>query len=52
VVEVGDGAGLGQVDFGLARPGHQPAVGHLDRHRAVDLFVVGEVDQPEAALAE
>src|SRR5262249_6448694 len=30
VVEAGDGAGFGQVGFGVLGPGYQPAVRHLD----------------------
>ena len=52
VVEAGDGAGFLQVRFGLVGPGHQARVRHLDRHRAVQLVVVRQVDQPEPAPAQ
>ena len=52
VVEVGDGAGLGQVGFGVVGPGDQMGVRHLDRHGALQLVVVGQVDEAEAALAQ
>ena len=52
MVEVGDGAGFGQVGFGIFGPGDQLAVRHLDGHGAMQLLVVGQVDQAEAALAQ
>jgi hypothetical protein len=52
VVEAGDGASLGQIGFGIARLGDQMGVRHLDRHRALELLIAGQVDAAEAALAE
>ena len=52
VVEAGDGAGFGQIGFGVFGPGDEPAVRHLDGDKALQLLVVGEVNQPEAALAQ
>ena len=52
MIEVGDGAGFGQVGFGVFESIHQLAMRHLDGHRAVQLVVVGQIDEAEAALAE
>ena len=52
VVEVGDGAGFGQIGLGVFGPGNEPAVRHLDGHEPLQLLVVGQVDAPEAALAQ
>ena len=52
VVEVGDGAGFGQVGFGVFGAGDQLAMRHLDGDRPLQLVVVGQVDQAEAALAQ
>ena len=52
MVEPGEDAGLGQVGLDVLGAGDSLRVGHLDRHRAVEVVVLGEVDPPEAALAE
>ena len=52
VIEVGDGAGFGQVGFGIFESIHQFAMRHLDGHRALQLVVVGQIDEAEAALAQ
>ena len=52
VVEGGDGAGLGQVGFGVFGPADEPAVRHLDGDGPLQLLVVGQVDATEAALAQ
>ena len=52
VIEVGDGAGFGQVGFGGFGAIHELAMRHLDRHEPLQLVVVGEVDEAEAALAQ
>ena len=52
MVEVGDGAGFGQVGFGVFGASHQLAVRHLDGHGPLQLVVVGQVDEAEAALAQ
>ena len=50
VVEVGDGAGFGQVGFGVFGPSHQLAVRHLDGDEPLQLVVVGQVDEAESRL--
>ena len=52
VVEVGDGAGFGQIGFGVFGPSHQLAVRHLDGDEPLQLVVVGQVDEAEAAFAQ
>ena len=52
VIEVGDGAGFGQVGFGVFGAIHQLAMRHLDGDEPLQLVVVGEVDEAEAALAQ
>ncbi len=52
VVEVGDGAGFGQIGFGVFGASHQLGVRHLDGDEPLQLVVVGEVDEAEAALAQ
>jgi hypothetical protein len=52
MVEVGDGAGFGQVGFGICGPGNQLAVGHLDSDGPLQLLIMSQVDLPEAALAQ
>ena len=52
VVEAGGGAGLGEVGVGVLRTGDEVRVRHLDRHRALQLLVAGQVDAAEAALAQ
>ena len=52
MIEVGDGAGFGQIGFGITRLSNQPSMGHLDRHGPLQLLVVSEVDEAEAAFAE
>ena len=52
VIEVGDGAGFGQVGFGIFGSIHQLAMWHLDGHRAAQLVVVGQIHQAEPALAQ
>ena len=52
VIEVGDGAGFGQIGFGVFGPSHQLAMRHLDRHEPLQLVVMGEIDEAEAALAQ
>ena len=51
VVEVGDGAGFGQVGFGGFGAIDELAMRHLDGDEPLQLVVVGEVDEAEAALA-
>ena len=50
VIEAGDSAGFGQVGFGDLRAGRQIAVRHLDGDQTLQLLIVGQVDDAEAAL--
>ena len=52
MIEGGDGAGLGQVGLGVVRAGDQVRVRNLDRDEAVQLLVEGQIDAPEAPLAQ
>ena len=52
MVEVGDGAGFGQIGFGGFGTIHQLAMRHLDGDETLQLVVVGEVDEAEAAFAQ
>jgi hypothetical protein len=52
MVEAGGRAGLGDVGFNIFGLGNQPTVGHLDRHAPLQLLVVGQVDDAEAALSQ
>ena len=52
MIEVGDGAGFGQVGFGGFGAIHQLAMRHLDGDEPLQLVVVGEIDEAEAALTE
>ena len=52
VIEVGDGAGFGQVGFGIFGTIHQLAMRHLDRDETLQLLVVGEIDEAEAAPSQ
>ena len=52
MVELGQDPGLGEVSLGVLGAGDPLGVGHLDRHRAVEVIVLGEVDAAEPALAE
>jgi len=50
VVETGDGAGFGQM--GVGGLGDELGVGNLDGDEPLQLVVVGEVDEAEAALTQ
>jgi hypothetical protein len=52
VIEVGDGAGFGQIGFGGFGAIHQLAMRHLDGDRTLQLSVVSQVNQAEAAFAK
>ena len=52
MIEVGDGAGFGQIGFGVFGPSDQLGVRHLDGDEPLQLVVVGQVDEAEAALAQ
>ena len=52
MVELGDGAGFGQINVGDARFFHEFAVRHLDCHQPFELIVPCQIDQPEATFAE
>ena len=46
VVELGEDLGLGQVGLDVLGAGDPLGVGHLDRHRPVEVVVLGQVDRP------
>jgi hypothetical protein len=50
VVEVSDGAGFDKVGLDVFGFGCSMTVRHLDRYRAVELIVVGKIDNAETAL--
>ena len=50
VVEPGEDPGLGQVGLDVLGAGDPLGVGHLDRHRAVEVVVVGQVDPSRTRL--
>ena len=52
MVEIGDRAGLGQIRLGIFGLRDQLGVRHLDGDRPVQLLVVGQIDQAEAAFAQ
>src|SRR5262249_20627716 len=52
VVETGDGAGFGQVRFGVGGLGDELGVRNLDGDGPLQLVVVGQIDEAEAALAQ
>ena len=52
VIEVGDGTGFGQVGIGGFGAIHQLAVRHLDGDEPLQLIIVGQIDEAEAALTE
>lgn len=51
MIEAGDGAGFGQVRFGIFGAIHQLAMRNFDSHKTLQLVVVSEIHDPEAALA-
>jgi hypothetical protein len=52
VIEVGDGAGFGQVGFGGFGAIHQLAMRHVDGDKPLQLVIVGEIDEAEATVTE
>ena len=52
MIEAGDRPGFGQVGFGVFRAGKQALVGNLDGDETLQLFVVGQIDDAEAAFAQ
>ena len=52
MVEIGDGAGFGQVGFGVGGLSDELGVRNLDGDEPLQLVVMGEVDEAEAALAQ
>src|SRR5262245_60528972 len=52
VVEPGQGAGLAQELLDIVGAGDAPGAGDFDGHGSVEVIVPGEVDAPEASLAE
>ncbi len=51
MVEVGDHTCFGQISLRILRPRHHCGMGHLDRHRTLEFFVVGQVHPSEGAAA-
>src|SRR5437899_6641641 len=52
MIEIGDGAGFPEVSFGVFGPRNQPAMRHLDGHEALQLIVMGQVNQSKAASTQ
>ncbi len=52
VVEPGEGAGLGQVGLDILATEDPIRVGHLDRHGAVEIVVLSQIDPAETAMAQ
>ena len=52
MVEPGEDAGFVQIRFHILGASDSFRVRHLDRHGAVELVVVGEIDPSEAALSK
>ena len=52
VIEVRNGAGFGQVGFGVFGPGDETAVRHLDSDTPLQLLVVRQVNDAETALSQ
>ena len=52
MIEIGDGAGFGQIGLGIFGLRDQLGVRHLDGDGPVQLLVVGQIDEAEAAFAQ
>ena len=52
MVQPGEGAGLGQVRSDAHLTDDPLRVGHLDRHGAVELVILSQIDLAEATLAQ
>ena len=52
MIEIGDGAGLGEIRLGVLRVGDAFGMRHLDRHLAREIFVVGQIHEAEAPFAQ
>ena len=52
VIEMGDGAGFGQIGLGVLRLRDQSGMRHLDGDQPVQLLVAGQIDHPETTLAQ
>jgi hypothetical protein len=52
MIEVGDGAGFGQIGFGGFGAIHEFVMRHLDCDAPLQLVVVSEIDKAETALTE
>ena len=50
--EAGHGAGFGQIQFGIFGASDPIGVGHLDGDGAMQLFVMGQIDEAEAPFAQ
>ena len=49
---LGDGAGFGQIGFGVGDLGDELGERNLDGDEALQLVIMGEVDKAEAAFAQ
>ena len=52
MVEIGDGAGFGQVGFGVFGSGDEVGVRHLDGDEPLQLLVLRQIDEAETALSQ
>jgi len=52
MIEIGDGTSFSQVGFGVRGLSDELSVRDLDGHEPLQLVVVGEVDEAEAAPAQ
>jgi hypothetical protein len=52
VVEIGDGAGFGQIGFGVFGVGHSMVVRHLYGHGAIQLVIVSQINNAKTTLSK
>ena len=52
MIEIGDRAGFCQIRFGVFWFGDQLGMGHLDGDQPIQLLVVRQIDESEAAFAQ
>ncbi len=52
MIEIGDGAGFGEIRLGIFGLRDQPGVRHLDGDRPVQLLILRQIDEAEAPFAE
>ena len=51
MIQIGDGAGLREISLGIFGVRDQRGVRHLDRHTAVQLIIMGQINQSEAPFS-